>query len=241
MGNETSKTKSSDAIVRKHKNAEIPLSLTGYIHEFETSNSYIIPFGIMLIIWEYLKLIKFKWDKENKTEYAEFISDKTVSFSRFGIVIGDTLLSKKTFKKYSYSIKIVKVGNNSMFYGFVSHPFNESIGEWNAWYCVGGNRSYSKKQFAIEVWPHHYPHSLCGYGGNLATDNRYSKVIQNTVHKLSDGDILKVQVDFDTKIATFIIGDYQVTHNDIDTELIPSICAPHGTIISLCDFDQTLR
>eukprot|EP01084_Bolivina_argentea_P051372 94488_1 len=112
------------------KHSQISLLLSGYIHEFETSNKYIIPFGVMLIVCDYMKLVKFEWDQHNVTKYAKFLSNEKVSFSHFGIVIGNIIVSKNIYKKYSYSIRIDKVGRNSLFYGFVYAPFNESIGDW---------------------------------------------------------------------------------------------------------------
>lgn len=224
-----------------YKGAPIPMSLTGYIHEFEVSNSYVIPFGIILIVWDYLKLIKFKWDQENKTKYATFLSDEQVSFSRFGIVVGDIILSRNRFKMYSYSIKIDKVGENSLFYGFVAHPLNESILDWNTYYCWGKNREEEcpTKQFAVEVW--HMDYHLVRYGGNYETKHTITKLIENTPHKLKNGDTLKVEVDFEKEIAVFYIYDYKVIHDIGKFDLIPSICAPEKTTISLSEFDCILR
>eukprot|EP01084_Bolivina_argentea_P041300 76200_1 len=148
-------------------NTEIPLSLTGYIHEYEISNSCVIPFGVVLIMCDYMRLVEFEWDKENTTTYATFLSNKTVAFSGFGIVIGNITLSKNIYKTYSFSIKIDRVGTNSLFYGFVYAPFDESIIDWDTWYCIGGNNQYHirKRQIAVEVW--HCNHVLCGYGGEF--------------------------------------------------------------------------
>ena len=175
------------------------------------------------------------------------MSEEQVSFSRFGIVIGDIVLSRNTFKMYSYSITIDTVGCNSLFYGFVAHPFTESILNWNTYYCVGDNRKIecSTKQFAVEVW--HMNYHLVGYGGKFVQRNdqstyrRCTQSIENTPHKLKDGDILKVEVDFEKEIATFFIYDYKVIHEIGKFDLIPSICAPQGTVISLCEFDCILR
>eukprot|EP01084_Bolivina_argentea_P136915 241150_1 len=228
---------------------EIPLCLTGYIHEFEISNSYNIPFDVVHIIWNYCKRVNFEWDQNNTTKHATFLSKEKVSFSAFGIVIGNIILSKDMYKKYSYSIKIDKVGNDSLFYGFVCAPFKKSIADWNTYYYSGDNRTHDigKRQIAVEVW--NFKHSICACGGNFTNfENNtyyyyggYAKSIYSTAYKLKDGDIFKCQVDFDKETAIFFVDQYKVVHDGINQDIIPSICAPASTTISLCDFHCVLR
>ena len=224
-----------------YKGEPIPLSLTGYIHEAEASDSFIIPFGIILIIWDYVKLFKFKWDQINTCRNVKFPSDETLNLSSWGIVIGDIVLSRNIYKKYSYSIKIDQVGSNSVFYGFVAAPFTESVLDWDTYFCVGGNRKKEcgKKTFAVEVW--RINHWLTGYGGKYVIDHRFCKNIENTSYSFKKGDIFKCEVDFDTEVASFFVGDHTVTHDIGKSDLIPSFCGPSRTIISLHEFDCVLR
>ena len=58
------------------------------------SNSDLVPLGIIHIIWDYVKIIKYKRDEEHKSKFAKAGASHFVFFEKYGIVIGDSILLK---------------------------------------------------------------------------------------------------------------------------------------------------
>ena len=227
----------------------------GYVRIYALKDSQIfksMPKGIILLIINYSKPLKFVWDIKYNGANAIFSeNNERVEFTHWGSVIGNRIISSKEYKKYSYSVK-VNYGNWITF-GYIYPPISKAIKIWSTPFCYKGKDKKGKGSdpnmaFAIQTSSKdgilrassNQKNIITRYGGKYGhKGNKLTK----TDKYLERFDIVKCEIDFINKTASFYINDdcLGVVFEHVGDEVIPAIASSNAEgDFSLVNFDCQL-